>query len=123
MTVSTTKATRVKKILISAGKKAAVAAFWLLLWQGLYLLIQKEILIVSPLATVRRIAELCGTADFWRITGSSLLRILCGFLSGLLVGTVLAAASAALPVLHALFRPLVGIAKATPVASFIILAL
>lgn len=123
MTVSTTKAIRVKRIFIKAGKKAAVAAFWLLLWQGIYLLVQKEILIASPLATARRIIELCGTAEFWRITGGSLLRILCGFLSGLLIGTALATLSAAMPFLHALFRPLVGIAKATPVASFIILAL
>lgn len=123
MTASTTKATKGKRILINAGKKAAVAAFWLLLWQGVYLLVQKEILIASPLATARRIVELCGTASFWRITGGSLLRILCGFLFGLLIGTALAAVSAALPFLHALFRPLVGIAKATPVASFIILAL
>lgn len=123
MTVSTTSESKVKQKLKIVLKKAAVAAFWLLLWEIIYLVVQKEILIVSPAATILRIFSLAATSGFWITALSSLLRIMLGFLTGLAAGVILAAACAALPVLYSLFRPIVSITKATPVASFIILAL
>lgn len=105
------------------AKKAAAAAFWLVLWEIIYLVVDKEILIASPLDTLIRIGQLCTKASFWQTALYSLVRITLGFVIGLLAGVVLAAASKALPFLYTLLRPIVVMSKATPVASFIILAL
>ena len=53
----------------------------------------------------------------------SFLRILLGFLLGVLFGTALAGLCWRFRLIDALARPLLGVLKSTPVASFIILAL
>ena len=67
--------------------------------------------------------QLCTGADFWLTVASSLLRILLGFLLGVLFGTALAGLCWRFRLIDALARPLLGVLKSTPVASFIILAL
>lgn len=102
---------------------ALSAAFWLLLWQGLFVLIGKEILIPSPLSVFERLFELCLTSKFWVAVGTSLFRVLTGLFLGTLLGTFTAVLTAKSPVLRALFEPALHVIKATPVASFIILAI
>ena len=70
-----------------------------------------------------RLGQLCTGADFWLTVASSLLRILLGFLLGVLFGTALAGLCWRFRLIDALARPLLGVLKSTPVASFIILAL
>ena len=64
-----------------------------------------------------------GSSDFWLSIGLSLSRIAAGFASALTAGTVLAAASARLPLVRELLAPLVATIKSVPVASFVILIL
>ena len=82
-----------------------------------------ELLLPGPLAVLLRLGELASTLPFWRTLGVSLLRIACGVLGAVLLGTLLAALTARFPALGALIRPPLAVVKATPVASFIILAL
>ena len=97
--------------------------FWLLVWEGLSLLVAKPLLLPSPAAVLVRFAALALTARFWGTVGLTLLRILCGALAGTLLGIVLAAGTSRFRVLNALVSPLLTVIKATPVVSFIILVL
>lgn len=98
-------------------------AVWLLLWQLASMAVGLPLLLPSPLAVLLRLGQLCTGADFWLTVASSLLRILLGFLLGVLFGTALAGLCWRFRLIDALARPLLGVLKSTPVASFIILAL
>ena len=102
---------------------AVVALFWLGLWLLLSIKTGSELLLPSPFTVLKRLAELAGTAELWQATGLTLLRIIAGYAAGVFAGTLLAALTAWSRHISALTSPLGRIIKATPVASFIILAL
>jgi len=99
------------------------ALFWLALWTLLALHIGSELLMPTPWAVLRRVAALAVTAEFWRITAVTLLRILCGVIAGIAAGTVLAVLTARFAFLNTLLAPLLTVIKATPVVCFIVLVL
>ena len=101
---------------------AGAAAFWLAVWEGIYLLVGKAVLVPSPLSVVLKIAELCAEKAFWLSVLTSLSRVVLGFLLGTALGMLFAVLTAKSPVLKSLLSPLLHTVKATPVASFIILA-
>ena len=119
MTHSTTSSNRLKK----TAKKLFVICFWIGVWYAAYFAVHKEILIPSPAAVLERLGELCLQNDFWMTVGLSFLRIFCGLLFALFCGAALAALTHRFSLLYELFHPLLSVIKATPVASFIILAL
>ena len=87
---------------ISSNRKKSniklwAAAVWLIVWQAASMWIGQEILLVSPVAVIRRLFELVQTAPFWQSLACSFLRILSGFLLGMISGVLLAAAAAASP--------------------------
>ena len=104
-------------------KTLAAAAFWLLCWQGLSLLVKKPLLLPSPVETAQRLWLLVGRGDFWQSIGMTLLRVTAGFLCGAVCGVLFGALSAKSKLIERLSAPLLAVVKATPVASFIILAL
>ena len=99
------------------------AAFWLAVWQGIYLLVGKDILVPSPLSVILKTAELCTVERFWLSIMTSLLRVASGFVLGTVLGVLFAVLTAKSPLCKAILSPLLHTIKATPVASFIILAL
>lgn len=119
----TTSTTRDKNIRLSPALRLGAVAIWLLLWQLASMAIGLPLLLPSPLAVLLRLGQLCTGADFWLTVASSLLRILLGFLLGVLFGTALAGLCWRFRLIDVLARPLLGVLKSTPVASFIILAL
>lgn len=100
-----------------------VFLFWLVLWQAAYRFVGHDLLLASPWPVCRRIAELCGTKAFWQTVFGSLGRILLGFLCAVLAGSLIALLTARFQALYWFFSLPMGIIKATPVASFVILAL
>lgn len=116
---STTSHSPMKRI----GTGLAVATFWLAVWQLVYGLVAQEILLVSPVQAVMRLFSLMGEGRFWGAVASTCLRVLTGFILGMTVGVVLAAAGARFRVVYRLTQPLMVVMRVTPVASFIILAL
>lgn len=116
---STTRAKRYHKIVLTA----AVAVFWLAVWQGASVLVGQELLVPAPITVLRVLLRDAVTAPFWQAVGASLLRILCGYAAAVFGGCVLAILTVRFPLLHHLFSPLLHCIKAAPVASFIILAL
>ncbi|MEE1394227.1 MAG: ABC transporter permease subunit [Negativibacillus sp.] len=97
--------------------------FWLLLWQAASTAVGLPLLLPSPLRVLARLKELGSTWSFWETVLCSLRRILIGFATGVTAGALLAVAAWAIELVEALARPMLGVLKATPVASFIILAL
>lgn len=119
----TTSTTRDKNTRLFPALRLGAVAVWLLLWQLASMAVGLPLLLPSPLAVLLRLGQLCTGADFWLTVASSLLRILLGFLPGVLFGTALAGLCWRFRLVDALARPLLGVLKSTPVASFIILAL
>lgn len=97
--------------------------FWLAVWQLAAMLIDEKIILVSPIQALEALMRLAPTGAFWCRIGFSALRILGGFLLALAAGCGLAAAAGACGALRVLLAPVMQFVKATPVASFIILAL
>lgn len=116
-----------KKKLTSYGKrygiKLPVICFWLLLWELASRLIDQDIFLVSPVKVIVTLIELGANADFWQTILFSSLGIIGGFVLALLSGTILAIVSYKLNFIKELLAPLMKLIQATPVASFIILAL
>lgn len=113
----------IKIIMKKYGLKMSVICFWLLLWELASKLVHQEIFLASPVAVAGALWKLCGSIGFWKAILFSSLRIIAGFLSALIIGTVLAVASYNSRLIKELISPLVKIIQAMPVASFIILVL
>lgn len=108
-------------------KKGAIrlwaVVFWLLVWQAVSAAIGQEILLVSPVRVIKRLAELAVTGEFWQSIGFSLVRIAGGFLLAAVSSVIFAGLSAGIRSVRELLAPAVLTVKAIPVASFIILVL
>ena len=99
------------------------ALFWLAVWQLASQALGQEILLVSPISVLVRLASLIRTLPFWSAIGFSLSRISLGFLLAAFTGVFLAALSSRFRLVQELLSPFILTVKAIPVASFIILAL
>lgn len=100
-----------------------VPCLWLLLWQGASMAVGEELLLPAPLPVLTRMVKLPLQGAFWASCGHSLGRILLGFLLGAAVGCILAVVTSAFPPACSFLAPAMAAIKATPVASFVILAL
>ena len=120
MMTSTTKA---KFSVPGWAAKLLTAVFWLCVWQAVYLCVGQEILVVSPACVLQRLFQLGAEQKFWLTVLRSILRILSGFFIGMALGILLAVPAACSKTCRTLIRPVVSVIKATPVASFIIIAL
>ena len=108
------------------GQKAirllVVALFWLGVWQILSMAVGKEVLLPSPGATLNALVKMAGSADFYISVAGSIIRVSVGYILGVAVGVILGALSVWCGFAGMILSPLRSIIKATPVASFIILA-
>lgn len=116
---SITKNRIVRKSLRVSG----IAALWLILWQGAAYLVGQELLLVGPFSMLRRLGQLILEPGFWLAVFSSCGRIMSGIVLALAAGAILAPLMRRIPFLYAFLKPALQVIKATPVASFIILAL
>ncbi len=114
---------RLRGRLTRIGRGAAVFAFWLLVWQLLSMLVGLELLVPSPLVTLRTWWGLAGTSAFWLSALATLARVLAGFAAGCLLGAVCGFLTHYVRPAGWLLPPLLRVIRAVPVASFIILAL
>lgn len=108
---------------MSRKGKLWVPVLWLLLWQAAATAVGEELLLPAPLPVLSRMVRMPFRWEFWASCGHSLGRILLGFLLGTAAGCALAAACAVLSPARSFLSPAMAAVKATPVASFVILAL
>lgn len=98
--------------------------FWLAVWQLTASAANRGLLLKIPLPTqtLRAFFENCARAEFWSAVGSSVLHIVCGFLSAVVIGVMFALFSAHSSVFRALSAPVMHLVRSVPVAVFIIIA-
>ena len=96
---------------------------WIVLWQAAAMIISNRLILVSPCGVISRFFELVREKAFWISIFNTGERIIAGYVSGLAVGTLLAAAASKFTVFRSFLSPFISTVKAIPVASFTILAL
>ncbi len=110
-----------KDLIKNIAAKVAVAAFWLLVWWILYLLIARPVILDSPAQTFLTLLTLLIEKAFWSKVALSLLRILLGLAIGCVAGVVLSVFTSRSKAVYELFKPILTLAKTVPVVSFIML--
>lgn len=112
-------------------KSTAAIVFWILVWQLIVMILDKKsgnsmggnLLVASPLETVKTLFSLVRTWAFWKAVGYSFAKIASGFFLALGAGVLCAVLASVSGVVRVLLNPVLRLIKAVPVASFIILAL
>ena len=104
-------------------ERLAAAAFWLAVWQCAAMAVGQEVCLVSPVQALRTLLQLLPQAEFWQRVAFSAGHILLGFVLGGVCSVLLAVAAERWLWVDAMLAPVMQLVKATPVASFIILAL
>ena len=106
---------------------AAAVLFWLAVWQTAAAVLEERtgttLLLPYPAEALARLLELVRERDFWIAVGHSVWRIFSAYAAGVVLGCAIGIASAFLWPVRVLLRPLLGVIRATPVASFVIVAL
>ncbi|MDR2657760.1 MAG: ABC transporter permease subunit [Oscillospiraceae bacterium] len=97
--------------------------FWGALWMIVYRAVGKDLLFASPVQVIKQVGGIVSSAAAWRAVGWSMVRMLAAFIIGVASGSVIAALTSASRLADTLLRPALTAVRATPVASFIILAL
>ena len=100
-----------------------IAGFWFGIWAFAAWRVGKPLLFPSPLAVLKRLSELMTTTEFYVITMRSLWNVFSGILLAMAIGCLLAILTSHVKPLRELLLPAMTVIKATPVESFIILAL
>lgn len=103
--------------------KAWAILFWLAIWQLASHFLGEPLLLVSPIAVLKRTSELMFLESFWQSILFSLSRIATGFFLGIVIGTLFAIVAFRYKKVSELLAPLILVIKTIPVASFIILVL
>lgn len=104
-------------------KKIGILLFWILIWQVAAFCVDNSILLVTPRAALLRLGELLTKALFWQTIALSMLRMVSGFLGGVVVALLLAAISFRYKLAEELLQPVMSLMKTVPVASFVVLFL
>lgn len=115
--------TATKKSLRHFIKTAAVILIWVCIWFILSKAAGTELLVPSPRAVLDAFLSLLCEKEYYLSCLNSLSKIVSGWLIGCISGLFLAVITRLSRFLNALFEPVLHIIKATPVASFIVLAL
>lgn len=103
--------------------RAVVICFWLLIWQLVSMAVGSPLLLSSPVEVGRRLVNMIASLAFWTTLLNSFIKILAGFMLGLVAGAVLALVCYKSDIVYSFAYPLIYVIKAIPVASFIVLVL
>lgn len=112
-----------KRFTLRNKSKWMVILFWLIIWQAVSMIVQKEILFVSPFGVSKAFLELAVQADFWHTVFLSLCRMLLGYFLAILIGVWGAILCCNSSLAYQFLYPFIHVIKATPVASFSLLVL
>ena len=97
-------------------------AFWIGIWAFAAWRVGVPFILPTPASVFRDLFALFGTKTLYRALLRSLLSLVIGFVSGVYLGTLFAIPSAYVKLFDSFVSPIFVIIRATPVASFIIIA-
>jgi ABC-type nitrate/sulfonate/bicarbonate transport system, permease component len=113
-----------KTFLISLSKKIIPIMLWLVIWQAIAFVLNKTIILPTPIKTAAALWRLCKTEEFWLSLFNSFSKILLFALPiAIVIGVALAILAYKSKIIKAMISPAIGVLNSIPVASFIILAL
>lgn len=104
-------------------EKIVSVVFALVVWQVSAMLIGESLLLVTPITVVKRLFSLLTEGDFISTIIFSFVRIVLGFILGLVIGSLMAVVAGRFNLAKIMFWPFMVTIKSVPVASFIILCL
>jgi len=108
---------------VNLFRRAGVLLFYLLLWAFAARMVDQPLLLPSPDSVLTRLIELLPQAIFWKTLMGTLLRTLEAYALGVLAAVILGALCCRFTLADALISPALSAVRATPVTSFIVLAL
>lgn len=106
-----------------AVKKTVIVLIWIAIWQLLAVAISNPVLLAGPYETVVALVSMLPTEEFLSSVANTMIRIVLGFLSGGVLGFLLALAAYKAGLFEDFIKPLFTVIKSIPVASFIIIIL
>ncbi len=111
---------KLKKVLFPAG----AVAFWVLVWHMAASLTNKNLLfkIPLPIETAKEFLNCAAKFEFWQAVSNSLVHILIGFLSAVILGLICGMLSGNSIIFKTLSSPISRLIRSVPVAAFIVLA-
>jgi NitT/TauT family transport system permease protein len=112
-------AVKVKSLIV----KVSAVLIWIFVWEIVSRVVNLELLVPSVGVVFMRLVAMVQTTNFWGIALNSVFRILTGFAAGTALGVILAILTTSSYLVKELFKPVMSIIRATPIVSFIILAL
>ena len=98
-------------------------AVYVLIWQLLSMLVGSSLLLPSPKDVFLALLRIFGSGDGWRSIGTTVARIVCGYLCGCAVGVLLALLTAHSKTIAWLLHPMRTLVKTTPITSFALILL
>ena len=104
-------------------RRLLIVGFWLAVWTLTALIVDHELLMATPLDTLKKLAELSCTASFYRAVLRSVLRIGLGFFAGFAGGILIAFLAGRSSLLEDVLSPVMKLMATVPVASFVVLLL
>lgn len=104
-------------------KKILIMAFWLIVWEILYLLVNQPLFLASPADTFIVLFQKLFKGSTWIIIANTTLKILAGYITAFFAGIITASVSYMFPLFEETVRPVMTLVKSIPVASFIVLVL
>ncbi len=103
--------------------RAGVLLFYIALWAIAARMVDQPLLLPSPGSVIAKLIELLPQAPFWKTLLGTLLRTLEAYALGILAAVILGALCCRFAFADALIAPALSAVRATPVTSFIVLAL
>ncbi|MBR2473421.1 MAG: ABC transporter permease subunit [Clostridia bacterium] len=110
-----------KKTLISLGAFLIALVLWGAIWAFTAYRIGVSFILPSPIAAFAEFFKLLPQKEFILAVTGSIARVLSGLTLGILSGVIAAFLSFFIAPLRFFFAPLIKVARATPVASFILI--
>lgn len=98
-------------------------AIWLVLWEVMYLVINKDIYLPSPMSVLYSIIDIAGDEKFLKVITSTSLRVTVSFTISAVLGISTGFFCGLNDNLYHIFEPLILLIRSTPVISVIIIAI
>ena len=107
----------------NVARRSLAVIVALAVWQIAAMIVNVEFLFPSPANVIVRMLSIWKEENFFLAIANSFVKIVFGFILGLVLGTVLAILAARFSLAEDLLWPFMITVKSVPVASFIVLAL